>query len=145
MTLAASPVAQETPAGASAGASPAKDLVLLIEDNDGLAALLTTVLAKLGLRVHWCPRGADALPEFARHRDEIALVLADCRLPDADGRAVCATLRQSAPALPMLLCSGNVRCTDLGPLTEDERTAFLPKPYSPSELLGRVRTLLEAA
>jgi DNA-binding response OmpR family regulator len=133
------------PAAAPGAGAPTRDLVLVLEDNESIAGLLRTLLATLGLRVHWCPRGADALTEFAQHQKEIALILADCRLPDGDGRVICAKLRQRDPVVPVLVCSGNVRCDNLGPLREDNRTGFLPKPYRPAEVLGRVRILLAGA
>jgi CheY-like chemotaxis protein len=146
-TAATNAVAPESAFGAASTSSfaPLRDLVLLIEDHETIASLLTTVLARLGLRVLCCPTGEAARTEFGRHQEEIALVFADCRLPDADGRDVCAAIREEAPELPLLVCSGNARCAGLGPLPADGRTMFLPKPYRPAEVLKYVRMLLANA
>ena len=117
----------------------------MIEDHETIGSLLTTVLARLGLRVLCCPTAAAAREEFARHQERIALVFADCRLPDADGRDVCAALREEAPELPLVLCSGNARCAELGSLAADDHTVFLPKPFRPADVLKHVRMLLANA
>lgn len=91
-----------------------RDAVLLIEDNVDIAEMLTTVLRRQGLRVVWSQLGAEALATFGRSQREIALVLADCRLPNMDGREVCRQLRTWAPSLPMLLTSGNAGTPDSG-------------------------------
>lgn len=135
---------QETAYGATA-LSPRKNVVLLLEDNETIANMLVTVLARLGLRVVWSQLGADALAEFQRRGREIALVLADCRLPDMDGREVCRRLRELDPTLPVLVTSGNVAGRSLGPLTAHQLVQYLPKPYAPSEIIIRVRHLLAMA
>ncbi len=139
------PPSPDTAAPARVNAAPARDAVLLIEDNESIARMLTLVLSGQGLKVIWCQLGAAALVEFQRQAGTIALVLADCRLPDMDGREVCHRLRRLRPGLPVLVTSGNVTLRNLAPLEDDRLVSFIPKPYTPGELLGRIRALLEAA
>lgn len=130
-------------AAATAPAGPVrKDAVLLIEDNETIAGLLKALMRSLGLRVYWCAEGAEALRLFQLHRHEIRLVLADCRLPDSDGREVCVKLRELEPDLPVLVTSGSVSGRGVAPLPRCVSVDYLPKPYAPSEVLARVRRLL---
>lgn len=122
-----------------------KDAVLLIEDNETIAGLLKALMRNLGLRVLWCAEGGEALQVFQAHRHEIGLVLADCRLPDMDGRDVCLKLREAVPNLPVLVTSGSVSGRGVAPLPRCRSVDYLPKPYAPSELLTRVRRLLAEA
>ncbi|MFI5336186.1 MAG: response regulator transcription factor [Opitutales bacterium] len=125
--------------------TPGRDILLLLEDNECIARMVGLVLRGMGLQIVWCPTGADALAQHARHAGRVALILADCRLPDMDGREVCRQLRLREPDLPVLVTSGNVALRGLAPLEEAPLVGFLPKPYSPAEIISRVRGLLLAA
>ena len=118
-----------------------RDTALVIEDNEGIAGLLTLLLGKAGLQVVWGQSGREALEKFDQHREALALVLSDCRLPDADGREICRRMREQRPDLPLLLSSGSAACLNLGPLTCGKLIRFMPKPYSPAEVLAHVRKL----
>ncbi len=119
-----------------------RDAVLLIEDNEILANLLTILMRGLRLRVYWAADGATARHLFGLHQDELKLVLADCRLPDMDGRDVCLKMRSVLPELPVLVMSGSVSGRGVAPLPRNRLVEFLPKPYAPSDVLARVRKLL---
>ncbi len=120
--------------------------VLLVEDNETIAHLLEIYLGRLGLAVRWCQFGQQALEAFTEQPASIRLVVADCRLPDMDGREVCRRLRQTRADLPVLLMSGNVAIRNLAPLAPGAGIEFLAKPYSPAEFVARVqRILVEAA
>lgn len=119
--------------------------MLLIEDNETIAGLLTAILRGMRLRVLACPDGAQAQALFAQHRDDILLVLADCRLPDGDGRELCLKFRESVPDLPVLVTSGSVSGRGVAPLPRGRLVEYLPKPYAPSEVLHKVQRLIDAA
>lgn len=118
-----------------------RDKALIIEDNEGIAGLLTILLGKFNLRAIWSQTGQEALENFGAHHESIALVISDCRLPDGDGREICQQMRDQAPDLPVLLSSGSAACLNLGALTSGRLVGFLPKPYSPAEMLGQVSKL----
>ncbi|MBA4138136.1 MAG: hypothetical protein C0518_12540 [Opitutus sp.] len=131
--------------GAQAPSEPCKDAVLLIEDNETIAGLLTAILRGMRLRVLPCADGAQAQALFAQHKHDILLVLADCRLPDADGRELCLKFRETLPNLPVLVTSGSVSGRGVAPLPRGRLVEYLAKPYAPSEVLKKVRGLIEAA
>lgn len=119
--------------------------MLLLEDNETIAQMLVAILRRIGLRVVWTQLGAEGLAAFHRHDREVALVLADCRLPDMDGREVCQQLRELVPTLPVLVTSGSVTARSLGPLAPHQLVQYLPKPYAPSEIMTRVQNLISMA
>ena len=121
-----------------------RDVLLLLEDNEPVAEMLSLVLRSTNLRIIRCGTGAQALATFTEYANRVALVLADCRLPDMDGREVCHRLRQLQPLLPVLVTSGNVSLRGLAPLEEAPMVCFLPKPYTPAEILSSVRGLQQA-
>lgn len=118
-----------------------RDKALIIEDNENIAGLLAILLAKSGLQTIWCQTGREALAKFEQHREAMALVISDCRLPDCDGREVCQQMREHLPDLPLLMSSGSAACLNQGPLQSGKLVRFMPKPYTPREMLDHVGKL----
>ena len=136
-----------TASGAAVAAVVAgsKDTILLLEDNEAIANLISTVLTRVGLRVIWCASAVAGMKEFKAQPQAFALVISDCRLPDGDGRLVCQQMRSIVASLPVLLTSGRIRTDNLAPLEAGKNVQFLPKPYAPSEIVTRVRQMLGLA
>jgi DNA-binding response OmpR family regulator len=114
--------------------------VLVVEDDDGIAAPLVRTLEREGYHVVHIDNGLDAV-ERAGHPD-IRLVLLDLGLPDIDGLEVCRRIRDagSTVAIMMLTARGGEldRVVGLDVGADD----YLAKPFAPDELLARVRSLL---
>lgn len=122
-------------------AAPACRTVLLIEDDDVVAGLVSRVLARRAQRVLRAANGAEGEKLFAEHRDEIEFVMVDCWLPDVAGTTLCARFRREAPALPMLLTSGCDNA-EARRLACDSHIAFLPKPFYPVQVDQEMTALL---
>src|SRR3954464_9358694 len=114
--------------------------VLVVEDDDGIAAPLVRTLEREGYDVVHVDNGRDAV-ERAESRD-IGLVLLDLGLPDIDGLEVCRRIRDrgSAVAIMMLTARGGEldRVVGLDVGADD----YLAKPFGLAELHARVRALL---
>lgn len=119
-------------------------VVLLVEDEDALAELLTHLLGRLSIGVIRAPDGASALRLFAQHQATIVLAFVDCRLPDMDGADVCHALRRTRPNLPLLLTSGRDHRALLATFSAAGPAAFLAKPYMPGDVMRHVTALLNA-
>jgi len=123
-------------------AQPPRPRVLLVEDDDAIAALVVKLLEGESLHVTRVTRGADALESVAAQA--FALVVLDIGLPDVPGFDVLARLRELRPAtaLPVIIVTGSseeedvVRGFDLG--VND----YVTKPFHNAELVARVRRLL---
>jgi DNA-binding response OmpR family regulator len=113
--------------------------ILIIEDEEGIIHLLNLYLKDAGFEVLVAKDGADGLALHARiHPD---LVILDIMLPALDGFEVCRRIRAwSKTPIMMLTARGNeddrIEGLDLG--ADD----YLVKPFSPRELVSRVRAIL---
>jgi two-component system response regulator MprA len=113
--------------------------ILVVEDDERLAATLQRVLTAEGHEVEVTGDGLDAIRRAARWSPDLAVL--DVMLPGADGVTVCRRLRETAqfPILMLTALSGTeerVRGLDSG--ADD----YLVKPFAYQELLARVRALL---
>jgi two-component system response regulator RstA len=110
--------------------------VLLVEDDRRLASLTAEYLESHGVVVTIADRGDRGLEEALRHRFDV--VLLDLMLPGRPGLEVCQALRQHTDVpIVMLTARGEEADRVLG--LEIGADDYLPKPFSPRELLARVR------
>ena len=113
--------------------------VLLIEDDERLAAMLSEYLASMGYEARSAPDAASGLKALARGRFD-ALVL-DVMLPDRDGFEVCRQVRARSE-IPILMLTARGGETDRIVGLELGADDYLPKPFNPRELLARLRAIL---
>lgn len=119
-----------------------RDTILLVEDHDVVAGLITKVLLQHGWKVVRVLDGATCEAEFAVRREQIALVVLDFRLPDTDGVTLCQRLRESSAQMPVVLTSGRDQSAIMEMLERGGPTAFLPKPFYPQDVARQVAALL---
>lgn len=111
-------------------------LILLVDDERAIQLAVSTLLRSRGYATIVAGTGADAVAMFERDRPQ--LVILDLRLPDMEGTAVCRQLRERAD-VPILMLSVHgeerrkVEALDAG--ADD----YVTKPFSPEELLARIR------
>lgn len=119
--------------------------VLLIEDDRRLADMVGDYLGQAGFRVELAGSVQQARLRLARGRPD--LLLMDVMLPDGDGLALTAEVRQSPrlQGLPILMLTARGDPADRILGLEIGADDYLPKPFEPRELLARVRALLRRA
>ncbi len=116
--------------------------ILVIEDEEGIVHLLKLYLRDAGYEVTAAADGANGLALHAREHPD--LVILDIMLPTMDGFEVCRRIRSwSKTPILMLTARGDVedRISGLDMGADD----YLVKPFSPRELLSRVRAILRRA
>lgn len=113
--------------------------VLVVEDEPKLADLLCVYLRAGGYAPHVAGDGAQALTMFAELAP--AVVLLDLNLPGLDGMEVCRALRVHSD-VPILMLTARVDEIDRLLGLEIGADDYLCKPYSPREVVARVRALL---
>jgi DNA-binding response OmpR family regulator len=121
-------------------APPMGPLVMVVEDERHIGALIRAYLQRDGFRVLWVRSGEAALAELPRH--PVALMVLDLGLPGMDGMEVCRRVRARLPIVMLTARdeeSERVAGLELG--ADD----YLPKPFSPRELVARVRAVLRRA
>jgi len=113
--------------------------ILMIEDDENLAAMLGEYLGGLGFEV---TAHADAESGLAAlRRGSFDALILDVMLPDLDGFEVCRRVR-AKNALPILMLTARGDETDRIVGLELGADDYLPKPFNPRELLARLRAIL---
>ena len=116
--------------------------VLIIEDEAKIAALLRDYLAAAGYRVSVLHTGAGAVQWIREHQPDA--VLLDLMLPGADGLAICRGVRAFS-TLPILMVTARVEEIDRLLGLELGADDYICKPFSPREVVARVRAVLRRA
>ena len=116
--------------------------ILLVEDEADIATLVRTYLERDGFQVVWASRGVEGLLALEQH--EVRLAILDLQLPDADGLDLCRVIRQQS-RLPIVILTA--RDEEIDRITGLELGAddYIAKPFSPRELVARVRAVLRRA
>jgi two-component system cell cycle response regulator len=111
--------------------------IVAIEDNPEVLSLLVRILERQSYTVHQAKNVAEARALLSRVEWDLALI--DRNLPDGDGIALCAELRERAPHNYLMMLTGDdaeetkVEAFDFG--ADD----YVTKPFVKSELLARIR------
>lgn len=113
--------------------------LLLIEDDQRLASLVSEFLSRYGFDVHINGRGDTALAAFRRVQPDV--VVLDLMLPGLDGVEVCRQIRQVA-ATPILMLTARVDTIDQITGLEIGADDYVAKPVEPRLLLARLRAIL---
>lgn len=116
--------------------------ILIVEDEPEIAKLIQLALEKEGFSCHICRDGMNALQAFREQQPD--LIILDLMLPGLDGLEVCARIRQKPgpkdPYIMMLTARGEEIDRVIGLSTGADD--YMVKPFSPRELVARVRALL---
>jgi two-component system response regulator RegX3 len=112
---------------------------LVVEDETSYSEALSYVLRKEGFDVAVAETGPDALAEFERAGADI--VLLDLMLPGLSGTEVCRHIRQTS-AVPIIMVSAKDTEVDKVVGLELGADDYVTKPYSPRELVARIRAVL---
>lgn len=113
--------------------------LLMIEDDNELASMVSDYLGQHALFVHHCPTAAAGLDAFARNAFDA--VILDIMLPDLDGLEICKRIRERSQ-VPILMLTARGDDTDRIVGLELGADDYLPKPFNPRELLARLRAIL---
>ena len=113
--------------------------VLLIEDEESIATVVRAYLERDGYKVAWARSGVDGLAELSRHA--VRLVVLDIGLPDINGFEVCRQIR-SRSTVPILMLTARDDEIDRVTGLEVGADDYVSKPFSPRELVARIKAIL---
>jgi len=116
--------------------------VLLVEDEENLASLVQAYLEQEGYRVVAVGTGADALR--AVEQESLRLVVLDLNLPDLDGLDVCKQIRARS-SVPVVMLTARDEESDRLAGLELGADDYIGKPFSPRELVARMKAVLRRA
>jgi len=119
--------------------------ILIVEDDPDIAQLVTRYLEKAGYATDHVPSGREALQALAAKLPD-AMVL-DLMLPQVDGLEVCRQVRanDATAALPIIMLTARADESERIVGLEIGADDYLAKPFSPNELVARVRAVLRRA
>ena len=119
--------------------------VLVVEDDPDIAQLVARYLEKSGFSVETQANGRAALAAVAAHPPD--LLVLDLMLPQVDGLEICRVVRgnEATAAIPIIMLTARAEESDRIVGLEIGADDYLAKPFSPNELVARVRALLRRA
>jgi DNA-binding response OmpR family regulator len=119
--------------------------VLVVEDDPDIAQLVAHYLEKAGFTAEITPSGRDALTSVAARPPD--LLVLDLMLPQVDGLEICRTIRgnEATAGVPIIMLTARAEESDRIVGLEIGADDYLAKPFSPGELVARVRALLRRA
>jgi two-component system KDP operon response regulator KdpE len=113
--------------------------ILLVDDEGSIQRAVTPLLRSRGYEVETVGSGADALRVAAERPPD--LVVLDLGLPDLDGTEVCSRMRKTS-SVPIIVLSARSNEADKVSALDLGADDYVTKPFSPEELLARIRVAL---
>jgi DNA-binding response OmpR family regulator len=134
------PTASLTRSADPTSSMPALGRVLVVEDDPSIQRALKHLFEAEGYAVEIHGNGQSALESV--HAFPPSIIVLDLRLPKLSGRDLCKEVRAKSPTLPIVVLSGASDVSDKVLLLELGADDYVTKPFSPQELLARVRAAL---
>lgn len=117
--------------------------ILVVEDNRAMQRTLQRLLETDGFQAQLAGDGEAGLESF---RKEIpTAVILDLKLPLLPGKELCRSFKTAAPSVPIVVLSANADVEDKVLLLELGADDYVTKPFSPKELLARLRRAIRRA
>jgi DNA-binding response OmpR family regulator len=120
--------------------TPTLGRVLVVEDDPSIQKVLKRLFEAGGYAVEIHGNGQSALESFQAFPP--AIIVLDLRLPKLSGRDLCKEVKTESPTLPIVVLSAASDISDKVSLLELGADDYVTKPFSPRELLARVRAAL---
>lgn len=119
--------------------------ILVVEDDRDIAQLVGRYLEKAGFIVDVQSSGSDAMVAMAQRAPD--LLILDLMLPHMDGLEICRAVRanEKTASVPVIMLTAKAEESDRIVGLEIGADDYLSKPFSPNELVARVRALLRRA
>jgi two-component system alkaline phosphatase synthesis response regulator PhoP len=119
--------------------------ILVAEDDPDIGSLLEHYLRKAGFSATVVTSGRDVMPQIKREPPE--LVVLDLMLPGLDGLQICKAIRADAntAGIPVIMLTAKAEESDRIVGLELGADDYITKPFSPNEVVARVRALLRRA
>jgi two-component system cell cycle sensor histidine kinase/response regulator CckA len=113
--------------------------ILLVEDEEGLRSLNARGLRSRGYSVIEASNGIEALEALEERDGAVDLVVSDVVMPEMDGPTLLKTMRGRNPDLKIIFVSGYAEDAFEKSLPANQQFAFLPKPFTLSQLVAAVK------
>ena len=118
------------------------ETILVVEDDPTVRQFVHAVLERAGYRVICAEQGREAVEVYQQRENTIDLVLTDLVMPEMDGTVLASKLKNLNPAVRVLYMSGYAADADVRHGCLDGGIPLMQKPFSPNDLLKKVREAL---
>ncbi|MDX9715389.1 MAG: ATP-binding protein [Dissulfurispiraceae bacterium] len=135
-------IAEEAPKEEVVGGTEA---ILIAEDDEALRHLTSTILKQYGYRVIEAVDGQDAIEQFIKNREDIALVVLDGVMPKKSGKQAYEEMQKLSPDIKAVFVSGYSEDIFAKDWMPGPSVKFIAKPVSPEDLLRAIRGLLDSS
>ena len=119
------------------------ETILVVDDEAMILDVAGEMLKMLNYRVITVPNGADAIDLYRREQKRVDLVVLDMVMPDMNGGDVFDAIREINPDVKVLLSIGYSLNGQAGKIMERGCSGFIQKPFTISDLAGKLRVVLE--
>lgn len=120
-----------------------RETILLVDDESNIREWCKELLESYDYTVLTAGNGREALDVYLKYRDIISLVLLDLVMPEMDGRRCLHELRKIEPKVKAIVTSGYSGTEQINMMLSLGAADFVGKPYDGSELLMRIRHVLD--
>ncbi|MCX5875980.1 MAG: GAF domain-containing protein [Deltaproteobacteria bacterium] len=120
-----------------------RETILVAEDDESLRALAKTALTRFGYTVIEAVDGEEAVRKFAENQSSIQLLLFDIIMPKMNGQEAYEAISKIRPGIKTIFMSGYAPDTIREKAGLGDTVPLLAKPLSPTELLQKVRKILD--
>lgn len=117
--------------------------ILLVEDEDMLKEVLTSILEKEGYKILVATNGLDAVELYRKNWNRIDLVLSDVGLPGIEGDRMYYEMQRINPSIRAILASGFIEPGKKSELLRAGVVDVLQKPYATVEILNKIKTIIQ--
>jgi two-component system, cell cycle sensor histidine kinase and response regulator CckA len=121
------------------------ETILIVEDEEGVRRVLLEMLSQQGYRVLVASSGPEAIALCDKEQGTIDLLITDVIMPKMSGRELADNLRACRAGLKVLFVSGYTDSAIVHHGILEEGTVFLQKPFTPEQIAGKVRHVLDEA
>ena len=119
------------------------ETILVAEDDESVQDLIRLTLGKYGFKVVLARNGEEAVEKFNQYQDDVDLLLFDIAMPGKSGKEAYEEIRKISPHARVLFMSGHLTEYIHGEGVPNEEISFLSKPVTPTELIKKVREILD--
>lgn len=125
------------------GATPHAELILFVDDEDGVLEFGRDLLVEHGYRVLTAHDGPEALALYEQRSGEISMVILDLILPGMDGGQTYVAMKKINKNIKAMFCTGYTPDQLISSLLQEERLRAVRKPFRIDEFLSAVRECLD--
>ena len=118
------------------------ELILVVDDEEAIRAVANRILTRHGYRVVVAANGVEGLKMYDEHHADLAAIITDVSMPEMDGPAMIAALRERKVEIPIIVSSGYIPEEGAGRLLDTGTEFFISKPFSADGLLSTLRGVL---